>query len=76
MTGELQLAIWDTSYWFFCQIWTQGTLETYPRTYSGPFRNMLLFDNSRAISVLFRKWVVSENQSFLDGGVTITPLSV
>ena len=35
---------------------------------------MLIFDNSRAILVLFRKWVVSENQSFLDEGVIITPL--
>ena len=40
-------------------------LETYPRTYSGHFWHMSLFDNSRAVWVLFRKWVVSENQSFL-----------
>ena len=51
-------------------------LETYPRTYSGHFWNMSLFDNSRTIWVLFRKWVVSENQSFLDEGVISTPLSV
>ena len=51
-------------------------LETYPRTYSGHFWNMLIFDDSRAIWVLFRKWVVSENQSFLDEGAIITPLSV
>ena len=51
-------------------------LETYPRTYSGHCWNMSLFGNSRAIWVLFRKWVVSENQSFLDEGVIITPLSV
>ena len=36
-------------------------LETYPRTYSGHFWNMSIFDDSRAIWVLFRKWVVSEN---------------
>ena len=51
-------------------------LETYPRSYSGHFWNMSLFDDSRAIWVLFRKWVVSENQSFLDEGAIITPLSV
>ena len=49
-------------------------LETYPRSYSGHFWNMSLFGNSRAIWVLFRKWVVSENQSFLDEGVIVTPL--
>ena len=48
-------------------------LETYPRTYSGHFWNMSIFDDSRAIWVLFRKWVVSENQSFLNEGVIITP---
>ena len=51
-------------------------LETYPRTYSGHFWNMSIFDDCRAIWVLFKKWVVSENQSFLDEGVIITPLSV
>ena len=51
-------------------------LETYPRTYSGHFWNMSVFDNSRAVWVLFRKWVVSENQSFLDEGVIVTPLLV
>ena len=35
---------------------------------------MSIFDDSRAIWVLFRKWVVSENQSFLDEGAIITPL--
>ena len=49
-------------------------LETYPRTYSGHFWNMSIFDNSRAIWVLFRKWVVSENQSFLNEGAIVTPL--
>ena len=49
-------------------------LETYPRTYSGHFWNMSIFDDSRAIWVLLRKWVVSENQSFLDEGVIVTPL--
>ena len=51
-------------------------LETYPRTYSGHFWNMSIFDDSRAVWVLFRKWVVSENQSFLDEGAIVTPLSV
>ena len=49
-------------------------LETYPRTYSGHFWNMSIFDDSRAIWVLFKKWVVSQNQSFLDEGAIITPL--
>ena len=49
-------------------------LETYPRTYSGHFWNMSIFDDSRAIWVLFRKWVVSENQSFLDEGAIVTLL--
>ena len=52
---------------------TRG-LETYPRTYFGHFWNMSNFDDSRAVWVLFRKWVVSENQSFLDEGAIITPL--
>ena len=30
-------------------------LETYPRTYSGHFWNMSIFDDSRAVWVLFRK---------------------
>ena len=51
-------------------------LETYPRTYSGHFWNMSFFDDSRAVWVLFRKWVVSENQSFLDEGAIVTPLPV
>ena len=51
-------------------------LETYPRTYSGHFWNMSIFNNSRAIWVLFRKWVVWESQSFLDEGAIVTPLSV
>ena len=51
-------------------------LDTYARTYSGHFWNMSIFDDSRAVWVLFRKWVVSENQSFLDEGAIVTPLSV
>ena len=51
-------------------------LETYPRTYSSHFWNMSIFDDSRAVWVLFRKWVVSENQSFLNEGAIVTPLSV
>ena len=45
----------------FCSNLDTRDLETYPRTYSGHFWNMSLFDNFRAIWVLFRKWVVSEN---------------
>ena len=60
----------------FWSNWDTRDLETYPGTYSGHFWNMSIFDNSRAIWVLFRKWVVSENQSFLDEGVIVTHLSV
>ena len=49
-------------------------LETYPRAYSGHFWNMSLFGDSRAIWALSRKWVVSENQSFRNEGVIVTPL--
>ena len=35
---------------------------------------MSLFDDSRAIRVFLRKWVVSENQSFLNEGAIVTPL--
>ena len=43
-------------------------LERYPRSYSGHFWNMSIFDDSRAIWVLFRKWVVSENHILLGNG--------
>ena len=43
-------------------------LETYPRTYYGHFWNMSIFDGSRAIRVIFRKWVPSENQRYLKNG--------
>ena len=56
----------------FCSNLDTRDLETYPRTYSGHFWNMSIFDDSRAIWVLFRKWVVSKNQSFLDEGAIIT----
>ena len=48
-----------------CSNLDKRDLETYPRTYSGHFWNMSLFDDSRAIWVLFRKWVVSENHILL-----------
>ena len=60
----------------FCSNLDTRDLETYPRTYSGYFWNMSIFDDSRAVWVLFRKWVVSENQSFLNEGAIVTPLSV
>ena len=34
---------------------------------------MSIFDDSRAVWVVFRKWVVSEDQSFLNEGVIVTP---
>ena len=49
-------------------------LEIYPRNYSGHFLHMSLFDDFRAVRVFLRKWVVSENQSFLDEGAIVTPL--
>ena len=73
---KLWLAIWVTSFGLFWSNLDTKGLETYPRTYSGHFWNMSIFGDCRAIWVLFRKWVVSENQSFLNEGVIITPLSV
>ena len=52
----------------FCSNLDKRDLKTYPRTYSGHFWNMSLFDDSRAIWVLFRKWVVSENHILLRNG--------
>ena len=71
--GKLRLAIWDTSFWTFCSNLDTRDLETYPRTYSGHFWNKSIFDDSRAVWVLFRKWVVSENQSFLNEGAIVHP---
>ena len=70
---------WPFGILYFGLFWSNldtRDLETYPRTYYGHFWNMSLFDDSRAIWILFRKWVVSENQSFLDEWAIITPLSV
>ena len=47
--GKLQLAIWDTSFSTFWSNLDTRDLETYPRTYSGHFGNMSIFDNSRAV---------------------------
>ena len=54
-------------------------LKTFPRTYFGHFWNMSLFDHSKAIWVLFRKWVLSEKflqwysqKSFFNEGVIIS----
>ena len=52
----------------FCSNLDTRDLETYPRTYSGHFWNMSIFDDSKAIWVLFRKWVVSENCILLRNG--------
>ena len=52
----------------FCSNSDTRDLEIYPRTYSGHFWNMSLFDDFRAIWVLFRKWVVSENRISLRNG--------
>ena len=60
---------------FWSNLYTMD-LETYPRTYCGHFWHMSLFDDSRAVRVFLRKWVVSENQSFLDEGAIITPLLI
>ena len=58
----------------FCSNLDTKDLETYPRTYSSHFWNMSLFGDSRATWVLFRKWLVSENQSFLDEGTIVWAL--
>ena len=49
------LAFWDTSFWTNFSNLNIRDLETYPRICSGHFWNMSLFDDSRTISVLFRK---------------------
>ena len=53
---------------FLPQIWTQGTL----RHILEPI--LVIFEICQFL--LFRKWVVSENQSFLDEGAIVTPLLV
>ena len=37
------------SFGFFCSNLDTRDLETYPRTYSGHYGNMSIFDNSRAV---------------------------
>ena len=59
---------------FFSQIWTQGTL----RHILGPI--MVIFEICQFLTIpghlsTFQK-MVSENQSFLDEGAIVTPLSV
>ena len=46
--------------------------NTYPWTYFGHFRNVSLYDDLRAIWVLFGKRVLAENERFLDEGAMIT----
>ena len=59
---------------FLGQIWTQGTL----RHILGPI--LFIFEICQFLMIpgpfeyFFRKWVVSENQSFLDEGAIVTPL--
>ena len=47
-------------------------LKTYHYTHYGHFWNISVCYNSRVIWALFRKWVLSENQSLLNEGVIIT----
>ena len=74
--GKLRLPIWETSFGTFLSNLDKRDLKTYPRNCLGYFCNMSLFNNSRAIRELFRKWVLSENQSFINVGAMITPLFV
>ena len=71
---KLRLAIGTLPFGLFGSNLDTKDLETYAWTYSGHFWNMSIFDDSRAIWVLSRKWVVSENQSFLNEGAIVTPL--
>ena len=48
-------------------------LMTSPRTLFGQFWHMSIFGDSRAIWVICQNWVPSENQFFLDEGVTSLP---
>ena len=52
---KLRLAIWTLPFGLFGSNLDTKDLETYPRTYSGHFWNMSIFDDSRAIWVLFQK---------------------
>ena len=61
---------------FLAQIWTQGTLRHILRPILVIFKICQFLTIPGLFRVLFRKWVVSENQSFLDEGAIITPLSV
>ena len=60
---------------FLAQIWTQGTL----RHILGPI--LVIFEICQFLTIpgpfeyFSEKWVVSENQSFLDEGAIVTPLS-
>ena len=59
---------------FLAQIWTQGTL----RHILGPI--LVIFEICQFLTIpgpfeyFSENWVVSENQSFLNEGVIITPL--
>ena len=56
------LTVWDQADTVLTELFWLSS----PRTYSSNFGNISLFDDSRTIWVLFRKWVLSKNQSFLE----------
>ena len=60
---------------FLAQIWTQGTLRHILEPILVIFEICQFWQFEGRLST-FQKWVVSENQSFLNEGVIITPLSV
>ena len=70
------MAILDTSFLdFLGQIWTQRTFRYILGLILVIFENVTFGWFQGHLST-FQKWVVSENQSFLDEGVIVTPLLV
>ena len=68
--GNFFLAICDTSHWNFLSNLDSRCLMTSPRTLLGQFWHMSIFGDSRAVQVICQKKMPSENQFFLDEGVT------
>ena len=59
---------------FFAQIWTHGTLRHILGSILVIFEICQFLTIQGTFQYFFRKWVVSENQSFLDEGVIIWAL--
>ena len=53
---------------FICQICTQDILRHILGPVKAIFSNMSIFDASRAVGLILRKWVPSENKIYLQNG--------